>query len=94
MSVTAQLPDGRERVYNFPEGTSVGAAVTLIRDACVLRGGLFTNSDGYVMLPDELLHPGTVYLFSDCEGQSISFADLLPTVFFIDFLIFRSDRLN
>ncbi len=83
MSVTARLPDGREKTFTFREKTAVGAAESLIRDACIVRGGLITNPDGYVMLPDELLHSGTVYLFSDCEGQFISFADLLPTLLHI-----------
>ena len=69
MSVTARLPDGREKIYNFPERTPVVAAVSLIRDACLVRGGLMTKPDGNVMLLDERLHSGTAYLFSDCEGR-------------------------
>jgi hypothetical protein len=83
MSVTALLPGGREEIYTFAEGTSVGAAVTLIRDACIVRGGLITIRDGNVaMLPDERLHSGTDYLFSNCKGPFILFADLLPTLLF------------
>ncbi len=82
MSVTARLPDGRERIFNFRQGTPVGAAESRIRGACFVRGGLITNPDGIIMLPDELLQPETVYLFSDCEGQFISFADLLPSLRF------------
>ena len=103
MSVTARLPDGREEIYTFAEGTSVAAAESRIRDACIVRGGLITIRDGNVAtLPDELLHPGTVYLFSNCQGPFISFADLLPSLHFcptisqqqfIDFLLFHSDRL-
>jgi hypothetical protein len=70
MSVTAQLPDGREIVYYFREGTLVGAAETRIRDACLVRGGLITNPDGVVMFPEEHLHSGTVYLFKSSEGRS------------------------
>ena len=75
MSVTARLPDGREEIDTFADGTAVGAALTLLRDAYVVRGGLITNPDGNVMLSNELLRADTAYLFSKCQGQFISFAD-------------------